>query len=38
MESLLQIWLNPLNLGIFFLCFCAGIWILSHSGPNYRDK
>lgn len=38
METLLQPWLNPINLGILFLCLAVGIWILSKSGPNYRDK
>ncbi len=38
MTTLLQLWLNPINLGIFILCACAGIWILSKCGPNYRDK
>lgn len=34
MEHLLVMWLNPINLGILFLCVCAGIWILAHSAPN----
>jgi hypothetical protein len=38
MDNLLQLWLNPLNLGILFLCICGGVWILAHSAPNYRDK
>ena len=38
MENLIQLWLNPINVGILFLCLCIGIWILSKSGPNYRDK
>ena len=38
MQNLILIWLNPINLGILFLCLCAGIWILSHSAPNYKDK
>jgi hypothetical protein len=38
MENLLQMWLNPINLGIFFLSFTAGIWILAHSAPNDKGK
>ena len=38
MEKLLEIWLNPINLGILFLCVCAGIYILAHSAPRYPDK
>ncbi len=38
MENLLQLWLNPINLGIVFLCFCTGIWILAHSAPTNKDK
>lgn len=38
MENLLQPWLDPIHLGIFFLCICAGLWILAHSAPNYKDK
>jgi len=38
MENLIQLWLNPVNLGIFFLCFTVGIWILAHSDPTRRDK
>ncbi len=38
MENLIATWLNPINLGILFLCICAGIWILAHSAPQYRDK
>ena len=38
MENLIQLWLNPVNLGFVFLCLCIGIWILSKGGPNYRDK
>jgi len=33
MENLLQLWLNPINLGILFVCLTVGIWILSKSGP-----
>jgi hypothetical protein len=38
MENLIQIWLNPINLGILFLCLTLGIWILSKSGPWNWDK
>jgi len=38
MENVLQLCLNPLNLGILFLCITAGIWILAHSDPTRRDK
>ena len=38
MESTLQLWLNPINLGILFLCITAGIWILAHSDPTSKDK
>ena len=38
MENLLQMWLNPINLGILFLCLCTGVWILAHSAPTYKDK
>ena len=38
MESILQLWLNPINLGILFLCLCAGIWMLAHTAPNPKDK
>jgi hypothetical protein len=38
MENLIQMWLNPINLGILFLCFTVGIWILTHSAPNQKDK
>jgi hypothetical protein len=37
MENVLQMWLNPINLGILFLCLTAGIWLLIKSGPN-TDK
>jgi LuxR family maltose regulon positive regulatory protein len=30
--------LNPINLGILFLCLTGGIWILAHSDPTRRDK
>jgi len=38
MENVLQLWLNPINLGILFLCITVGIWILAHSDPNRRDR
>lgn len=38
MNTILAMWLNPIDLGILFLCICTGIWILAHSAPNYRDK
>jgi hypothetical protein len=38
MENLIQLWLNPVNLGILFLCLTIGIWILSKSGPWNWDK
>jgi hypothetical protein len=38
MEKMIEMWLNPINLGILFLCLTIGIWILSKSGPNSRDK
>jgi hypothetical protein len=38
MENLIQLWLNPIDLGFVFLCLCSGIWILAHSSPNPKDK
>ena len=38
MQNLIQLWLNPINLGILFLCLCAGIWMLAHTAPNPKDK
>jgi len=38
MENLIALWLNPINVGILFLCFCGGIWLLAHTAPNYKDK
>lgn len=38
MANLVQLWLNPIDLGILFLCICAGDWILAHSAPNYKEK
>ena len=37
MNDLLHIWLNPINLGVLFLCFSIGVWILAHSDPTRRD-
>ncbi len=36
MEKILELWLNPVNLGILFLCISAGVWILAHSAPGDR--
>lgn len=38
MENLVQLWLNPIDLGILFLCITLGIWILAHSAPNTKEK
>ena len=38
MQNILEMWLNPINLGILFLCVASGIWILAHGAPNYKDK
>ena len=38
MQNLIQLWLNPINLGILFLCLCTGVWILAHSAPNDKGK
>lgn len=38
MNNILQLWLNPINLGVLFLCFCIGIWLLAHTAPNDRGK
>ncbi len=38
MEPYLVMWLNPINLGILFLCICAGLWLLAHCAPDYREK
>ena len=38
MENVLQLWLNPINLGILFLCITVGIWIPTHSDLTRRDK
>ena len=35
MENILQLWLNSINLGILFLCFCGGIWVLALTAPTY---
>ncbi len=34
MEKILELWLNPINLGILFLCISAGLWILAQSAPG----
>ncbi len=34
MEKILELWLNPINLGILFLGISAGLWILAHSAPG----
>jgi hypothetical protein len=38
MENLIQLWLNPINLGILFLCITVGVWVLAHSDTTRRDK
>ena len=38
MSTILGMWLNPVNLGVLFLCITAGIWILAHSALTIRDK
>lgn len=38
MSPLLLTWLNPINLGILFLCLCGGLWLLSHTDPSRHDK
>ncbi len=38
MEKYLEMWLNPINLGILFLCITGGIWLLAHCAPNYKDR
>jgi hypothetical protein len=38
MDSILQLWLNPINLGILFLCLCAGVWLLAHTAPTDKGK
>ena len=38
MENLIQLWLNPINLGILFLCIAGGVWILAHSDPTRGNK
>ena len=38
MDSVLQLWLNLIDLGILFLCITIGIWILAHSEPTRRDE
>jgi hypothetical protein len=38
MEKILEMWLNPINLGILFVCITGGLWLLSHCTPDYREK
>jgi ABC-type thiamin/hydroxymethylpyrimidine transport system permease subunit len=38
MENVVQLWLNPINLEIFFLCITLGIWILARSDPSRRNE
>jgi hypothetical protein len=38
MNNLIQMWLNPINLGFLFLCLTVGVWILAHSDPTHRDE
>lgn len=38
MEKIIEMWLSPINLGIFFLCLTVGIWIFSKSGPISRGQ
>ena len=38
MENILQLWLNPIDLGILFLCIAIGICILAHSDPTQKGK
>jgi hypothetical protein len=38
MGNLVQVWLNPINLGILFLCTAASVWILAQCAPKYKDK
>ena len=38
MSNLLTLWLNPINLGILFLCICGGLWLLAHCAPTFHDK
>ena len=38
MEPILANWLNPINLGVLFLCICGGIWILAHAAPKYPHQ
>jgi hypothetical protein len=36
MDKIIELWLNPINLGILFLCVTVGIWILAHSDPTRK--
>ena len=38
MEKILAQWLNPVNLGILFLCLTGGIWVLAHTAPKNEDE
>lgn len=38
LAGLAVIWLNPINLGIFFLCTAGAIWLLNRTGVDWRDK
>jgi len=34
MANLVQLRLNPIDLGILFLCVCVGVWVLAHCKEN----
>ena len=38
MEKIIEMWLNPVNLGILLLCLATGVWILAHSAHEQKDK
>jgi len=38
MQTALSMWLNPINLGVLFLCLSAGIWLLAHTAPTDKGK
>jgi hypothetical protein len=38
MQTILGTWLNPVNLGVLFLCVSAGIWLLAHTDPTNKGK
>jgi len=38
MQTILGIWLNPINLGVLFLCLSAGIWLLAHTASTDKGK